>query len=149
MRRLSNRAGTAACLAISVASIIALSEKTGTSLTSGRRRRKFMKTRRGITNIPHLIWEKSRFLTVVLRCFLVVIQLSFVKNGKRDRSLRYGFEISLLTAFGNSVAGMQTLGASGACHMGATFLKHNYWPSGNHETRTVYIPAETWGKIQL
>ena len=49
--------------------------------------------------------------------------------------------------FYNSVAGMQTLGASGACHMGATFLKHHYWPSGKHQSRTVYMPAETWGMI--
>lgn len=41
---------------------------------------------------------------------------------------------------------MQTLGASGACHMGALFLKHHYGPWKVAGTpRKVYVPAESWG----
>jgi hypothetical protein len=41
---------------------------------------------------------------------------------------------------------MQALGASGACHMGAKFLKIHYGPYKSNPERKVYIPRETWGK---
>ena len=41
---------------------------------------------------------------------------------------------------------MQALGASGACHMGAAFLKSHYRPRREDHTRKVYLPAESWGK---
>jgi aspartate/tyrosine/aromatic aminotransferase len=42
---------------------------------------------------------------------------------------------------------MQALGASGACHMGALFLKLHYGPWKSGAPTRVYIPAETWGII--
>jgi len=42
---------------------------------------------------------------------------------------------------------MQTLGASGACHMGAKFLRLHYEPYRENTRRRVYIPKETWGKF--
>ncbi|KAL4782545.1 aspartate aminotransferase, cytoplasmic [Aspergillus varians] len=42
------------------------------------------------------------------------------------------------------VASMQTLGGSGACHMGAVFLNKHYGPWNAGAPRKVYIPAETW-----
>ena len=44
---------------------------------------------------------------------------------------------------------MQCLGASGACHMGALFLKLHYEPFKHGQPRKVYIPAESWGKLGL
>ena len=41
---------------------------------------------------------------------------------------------------------MQAIGASGACHMGALFLKHHYGPFNEKSAKKIYIPAETWGK---
>ena len=41
---------------------------------------------------------------------------------------------------------MQTLGASGACHMGAALLRRHYRPKGEEQTGKVYLPAESWGK---
>ena len=99
-------------------------------------------------NIPRLIWEKSRSLTEVLHCFSAIRQKLFVKSGKRYHGLSYLYR-TVIDRFGDSIAGMQTLGASGACHMGATFLKHHYWPNGKRGTQTVYIPAETWGMNQV
>lgn len=42
---------------------------------------------------------------------------------------------------------MQALGASGACHMGALFLKLNYapWQAAGVDRR-VYIPTESWSE---
>ena len=40
---------------------------------------------------------------------------------------------------------MQALGASGACHMGALFLKLHYGPWKAGAPKRVYIPAEIWG----
>ncbi|KAH8658405.1 aspartate aminotransferase [Xylariales sp. PMI_506] len=42
------------------------------------------------------------------------------------------------------ISSMQTLGASGACHMGAAFLKSHYEPFQNGHPGKVYIPKETW-----
>ena len=98
-------------------------------------------------NIPRLIWEKARFLTQARHCFSVIRQLPIAKSGKNFWSLRV-FIKQHIDAFYDSIAGMQTLGASGACHMGATFLKKHYWPNGKQQTRTVYMPAETWGMFQ-
>ncbi|KAI1324632.1 aspartate aminotransferase [Xylariaceae sp. FL0255] len=44
------------------------------------------------------------------------------------------------------IAAMQCLGASGACHMGALFLKKHYKTPGNRGANNtkVYIPEETW-----
>ncbi|KAL8832599.1 MAG: hypothetical protein Q9191_000168 [Dirinaria sp. TL-2023a] len=47
---------------------------------------------------------------------------------------------------GGSVASMQTLGGSGACHMGAAFLKRHYRPKEIDQSAKVYVPAESWGK---
>jgi len=42
---------------------------------------------------------------------------------------------------------MQALGASGACHMGALFLKLNYGPwQAAGADRRVYIPVESWSE---
>lgn len=41
---------------------------------------------------------------------------------------------------------MQTLGASGACHMGAKFLRLHYEPYKANNKSKMYIPAESWGK---
>ena len=41
---------------------------------------------------------------------------------------------------------MQALGASGACYMGAKFLRMHYEPYRSNSKGKVYIPAETWGK---
>ena len=41
---------------------------------------------------------------------------------------------------------MQCLGASGACHMGAVFLKLHYEPFKSGQPGKVYIPSETWGE---
>lgn len=43
------------------------------------------------------------------------------------------------------IVSMQALGASGACHMGALFLKLHYGPWKSGAPTRVYIPAETWG----
>ncbi|KAH9882570.1 hypothetical protein J1614_000806, partial [Plenodomus biglobosus] len=42
------------------------------------------------------------------------------------------------------IASMQTLGGSGACHMGAQFLRMHYEPYKVNPRGNVYIPAETW-----
>ncbi|KAL2835928.1 pyridoxal phosphate-dependent transferase [Aspergillus pseudoustus] len=42
------------------------------------------------------------------------------------------------------VASMQTLGGSGACHMGAVFLKKHYGPWKAGAPKKVYVPAEAW-----
>ncbi|KAL8726523.1 MAG: hypothetical protein Q9166_006655 [cf. Caloplaca sp. 2 TL-2023] len=43
------------------------------------------------------------------------------------------------------VASMQTLGASGACHVGASFLRRFYSPlPGSPAPQSVYMPTETW-----
>jgi aspartate aminotransferase len=43
---------------------------------------------------------------------------------------------------------MQALGASGACHMGALFLKLNYGPwQAAGADRRVYIPTESWSEL--
>ncbi|PHH82419.1 hypothetical protein CDD83_3276 [Cordyceps sp. RAO-2017] len=42
------------------------------------------------------------------------------------------------------ISSMQCLGASGACHMGAVFLKLHYEPFKNGLPGKVYIPSETW-----
>ncbi|KAM3539828.1 hypothetical protein ARSEF1564_007269 [Beauveria bassiana] len=41
------------------------------------------------------------------------------------------------------IAAMQCLGASGACHMGALFLKLHYGPFQG-QPGNIYMPAETW-----
>ncbi|KAI1826173.1 aspartate aminotransferase [Xylaria intraflava] len=42
------------------------------------------------------------------------------------------------------IASMQCLGASGACHMGALFLKKYYEPLKDGKSGKIYIPRETW-----
>jgi aspartate aminotransferase len=44
---------------------------------------------------------------------------------------------------------MQALGASGACHMGAMFLRAHYEPYKTKGLGVIYIPSETWGKFAL
>lgn len=41
---------------------------------------------------------------------------------------------------------MQCLGASGACHMGAAFLRQHYGPYKSNPNGNVYLPSETWGE---
>ncbi|KAL8920834.1 MAG: hypothetical protein Q9208_006006 [Pyrenodesmia sp. 3 TL-2023] len=50
------------------------------------------------------------------------------------------------TFSGARVVTMQTLGASGACHMGALFLKRHYgpWKNGETDKKRVYIPLQSW-----
>lgn len=42
---------------------------------------------------------------------------------------------------------MQALGGSGACHMGAKFLRAHYEPYKSNPRGKVYIPADTWGEF--
>ncbi|KAI1144950.1 aspartate aminotransferase [Nemania diffusa] len=42
------------------------------------------------------------------------------------------------------IASMQCLGASGACHMGALFLRKYYEPLQKGTSQKIYIPNETW-----
>lgn len=41
---------------------------------------------------------------------------------------------------------MQAVGATGACHMGAFFLKSYYQPWKENFEPTVHMSKETWGK---
>ncbi|KAF1964095.1 aspartate aminotransferase [Bimuria novae-zelandiae CBS 107.79] len=56
--------------------------------------------------------------------------------------LLFGEQSSVLME--NRLSSMQALGASGACHMGARFLKMHYGPYKSNPERKVYIPRETW-----
>ncbi|RMZ86619.1 hypothetical protein DV736_g6156, partial [Chaetothyriales sp. CBS 134916] len=58
---------------------------------------------------------------------------------KASLKLLFGDDSPLLLS--NRVASMQALGGSGACHMGAVWLKKYYYPS---ESPKVYIPKEAW-----
>ncbi|KAF4465927.1 Pyridoxal phosphate-dependent transferase major region subdomain 2 [Fusarium albosuccineum] len=62
----------------------------------------------------------------------------------RDGSARLLFgEMSQLIKE-KRLASMQALGGSGACHMGAKFLRMHYEPYKANPRGKVYIPAETW-----
>ncbi|KAF8252249.1 PLP-dependent transferase [Wilcoxina mikolae CBS 423.85] len=65
-------------------------------------------------------------------------------KGFRDESAKlfFGQDSPLLNP--NRIVSMQTLGGSGACHMGALFLKLHYRPWKAGVPRRVYIPNETW-----
>ncbi|KAE8373752.1 aspartate aminotransferase, cytoplasmic [Aspergillus bertholletiae] len=43
-----------------------------------------------------------------------------------------------------SIVTVQTLGGSGACHMGAAFLERHYGPWKEGAPKRVYVPNETW-----
>lgn len=43
---------------------------------------------------------------------------------------------------------MQSLGASGACHMAAKFLKDHYGPWTAGSQARVFIPRESWGMYE-
>ncbi|KAF8534753.1 aspartate aminotransferase [Trichophaea hybrida] len=65
-------------------------------------------------------------------------------KGFRDETAKlfFGQDSPLLNL--NRIMLMQTLGGSGACHMGALFLKLHYGPWKADVPRRVYIPTKTW-----
>ncbi|KAF8580284.1 aspartate aminotransferase [Ramaria rubella] len=65
-------------------------------------------------------------------------------DGFREESAKlfFGADHPLVTS--KRIASVQTLGASGACHVGALFLKYHYGPWKADVPRKVYIPAESW-----
>ncbi|KAF2623211.1 aspartate aminotransferase [Macroventuria anomochaeta] len=62
----------------------------------------------------------------------------------RELSARMLFGETSQMILENRIASMQTLGGSGACHMGARFLRMHYEPYKFNPRGKVYIPAETW-----
>ncbi len=46
-----------------------------------------------------------------------------------------------------SVASMQTIGATGACHMGARLLKEHYPPWKHTSCSKIYLSKDTWGRF--
>ncbi|KAF4629851.1 hypothetical protein G7Y89_g8285 [Cudoniella acicularis] len=62
----------------------------------------------------------------------------------RDLSARLLFGESSGIINENRLASMQTVGASGACHMGAMFLRAHYETYKSKPSGNVYIPAQTW-----
>ncbi|KAI9039798.1 cystathionine gamma-synthase [Aspergillus affinis] len=64
----------------------------------------------------------------------------------RDWSARLLFGDESQTVREKRLASMQALGGSGACHMGARFLRRHYEPYESDPERNAYIPAESWGE---
>ncbi|KAF2126173.1 PLP-dependent transferase [Dothidotthia symphoricarpi CBS 119687] len=62
----------------------------------------------------------------------------------RDMSARLLFGETSQIIKEKRIASMQTLGGSGACHMGARFLRMHYEPYQSNVRGKVYIPSETW-----
>ncbi|KJZ77311.1 hypothetical protein HIM_03035 [Hirsutella minnesotensis 3608] len=62
----------------------------------------------------------------------------------RDLSSALFFGKDSLLLRDGLISSMQCLGATGACHMGAVFLKLHYEPFRDSPPGKVYIPSETW-----
>lgn len=44
---------------------------------------------------------------------------------------------------------MQTLGASGGCHVGAAILKEHYGPWKNSEAPEIFLPGDSWCELSF
>jgi hypothetical protein len=98
----------------------------------------------GSMNIRHLTSVKPSSVKRALVYFLESEAVFWRKTGRRSICTRKS--CAKHPASLERLSSMQALGASGACHMGAKFLKIHYGPYKSNPERRVYIPRETWGK---
>lgn len=112
----------------------------------------------GITNTRPRISGRSASAGSARVCFSGAIIYYCVKDGESFLELYISclffcaFYIITCTCIFTrkySIASMQCLGASGACHMGAVFINLHYAPFQNGGIGKIYIPEQTWGEASL